>query len=152
MTGRRAATCSSEWADGARAYLGMTVPGFPNLFLVYGPNTNLGGSSILSMIECQTGYLGQAAELLATGGPDGVEVRRDVAERYDHEIQERLAGSRLDRRVPRAGTSADGGRVTTNWPGLVRGVPRADRDVPGRRLLRCEAGAGDRLAATEESP
>ena len=50
----------------AAAYLGTTVPGFPNLFLVYGPHTNLGGSSILSMIECQAGYLGQAAELLGS--------------------------------------------------------------------------------------
>ena len=107
------------WAGGAHAYLGMTVPGFPNFFLVYGPNTNLGGSSILSMIECQTGYLGQAASMLADGGVTRVEVRPEVAERFDHEMQERLADS-----VWTSGCASwyqtPGGRVTTNWPGQVR--------------------------------
>ncbi len=107
-----------EWAGGAHAYLGMTVPAFPNFFMVYGPNTNLGGSSILSMIECQTHYLGQAAVALA-GGRARIEVRREVAERYDHEMQERLSQS-----VWTSGCASwyqtPGGRVTTNWPGQVR--------------------------------
>jgi cation diffusion facilitator CzcD-associated flavoprotein CzcO len=48
---------SAEWKDGARAYLGMTVAGFPNFFMMYGPNTNLGHNSIIFMIECQTRYI-----------------------------------------------------------------------------------------------
>ena len=107
-----------EWTAGAHGYLGMTVPGFPNFFMIYGPNTNLGGSSILSMIECQTGYVGQAAAALA-GGVREVEVRADVAERFDHEMQERLSQS-----VWTSGCASwyqtPGGRVTTNWPGQVR--------------------------------
>ena len=118
ITGRDGRRLHEEWADGARAYLGMVVPGFPGLFIVYGPNTNLGGSSILAMIECQTGYLGQAAAQL-TAGRGALEVRRDVAERYDREIQERLEDS-----VWTAGCAswyhAPGERVTTNWPGLVQ--------------------------------
>ena len=108
-----------EWADGAHAFLGLSVPGFPNFFMVYGPNTNLGGSSILSMIECQTGYLGQVAALLRSGEASSVEVRREVAERYDHEMQERLSQS-----VWTSGCASwyqtPSGRVTTNWPGQVR--------------------------------
>ena len=119
IVGRNGQDLHEEWADGAHGYLGMTVPGFPNFFMVYGPNTNLGGSSILSMIECQTGYLGQAAAALADGSVRRVEVRREVSDRYDHEMQERLSES-----VWTSGCASwyqtPGGRVTTNWPGQVK--------------------------------
>ena len=45
------------WRDGAQAYLGITVAGFPNFFMLYGPNTNLGGNSIIYMLEGQIGYV-----------------------------------------------------------------------------------------------
>jgi cation diffusion facilitator CzcD-associated flavoprotein CzcO len=118
IVGRDGRDLHEQWTGGAHAYLGMTVPGFPNFFMVYGPNTNLGGSSILSMIECQTGYLGQAATALSNG-LSRVEVRPEVAERFDHEMQERLSQS-----VWTSGCASwyqtPGGRVTTNWPGQVR--------------------------------
>jgi hypothetical protein len=117
VTGREDRDLDKEWADGAHAYLGMTVPGFPNLFLLYGPNTNLGGSSILSMIECQTGYLGQAVDLLADADQP-LEVRREVSDRFAREMQERLGRS-----VWAASCSSwyrtPTGRIVTNWPGLV---------------------------------
>lgn len=118
VVGRGGRELHRDWADGARAYLGMTVPGFPNLFLVYGPNTNLGGSSILSMIECQTGYIGQGIDLLKAGVLDEVEVREEVAAAFDEEIQGRLSDS-----VWSSCSSwyrTDGGRITTNWPGRVQ--------------------------------
>ena len=104
------------WADGAYAHLGMTVPGFPNLFLVYGPNTNLGGSSILGMLEAQARYVVQAVRRVAAGAR--LDVRPEVAADFDAEMQQRLAGS-----VWAACTSwyrTPGGRVVTNWPGLVQ--------------------------------
>jgi len=48
--------------DGAQAYLGITVSGFPNFFMAYGPNTNLGHNSIIFMIECQTRYILQCID------------------------------------------------------------------------------------------
>jgi cation diffusion facilitator CzcD-associated flavoprotein CzcO len=118
VTGADGHTLGREWADGAYAHLGMTVPGFPNAFVVYGPNTNLGGSSIISMIECQTGYLGQAVDAMARGHRT-LEVRRDVADRYDAEMQDRLSRS-----VWASGCASwyqtPGGRITTNWPGQVQ--------------------------------
>src|SRR5207248_5450091 len=45
------------WRGGAQAYLGITVSGFPNFFMLYGPNTNLGGNSIIYMLEGQVGYV-----------------------------------------------------------------------------------------------
>jgi cation diffusion facilitator CzcD-associated flavoprotein CzcO len=113
------------WSGGARAYLGITVPGFPNMFCVYGPNTNLGAGSIIYMIERQARYIRQAVEQLARPGVSYVDVRPDVEERYDREVQRRLGRS-----VWSACTSwyrqADG-RVTTNWPGLVTEYDRRTR-------------------------
>ncbi len=57
VTGRGGLDLRDEWRDGARAYLGVTVSGFPNFFILYGPNTNLGHNSILVMIEAQVGYI-----------------------------------------------------------------------------------------------
>ena len=104
------------WADGARAHLGLTVPGFPNLFCVYGPNTNLGGSSIIGMMEAQAGWIAQVARRVADGGARRVAVRREVWEGYDREMQGRLGDTVW------AGCDSwyvDGARITTNWPGRV---------------------------------
>lgn len=104
------------WSGGAHAYLGITVPDFPNLFLVYGPNTNLGGSSIIGMLEAQAGHIVQAVTAASSAG-GRIEVRREVAERFDAEVQERLghsvwSGCASWYREP-------GGRISTNWPGRV---------------------------------
>jgi len=55
VTGVDGADLQARWKTGARAYLGLCVPDFPNLFVVYGPNTNLGGSSIINMLEAASG-------------------------------------------------------------------------------------------------
>ncbi|MDT5219217.1 MAG: hypothetical protein QOF15_1322 [Mycobacterium sp.] len=118
ITGRDGRDLHTEWADGARAHLGMTVPGFPSMFLIYGPNTNLGSSSIILMMEQQARYIRQITqELDRCGVPRAFEVRRDVEESYDAAIQ-----SRLDSGVWTTCESwyrTESGRVTTNWPGLV---------------------------------
>lgn len=123
ITGRDGRDLHSQWRDGARAYLGMAVPGFPNMFLIYGPNTNLGSSSIILMMEQQARYIRQIVEELARGGVHrAFEVRPAVEQAYDAEVQ-----SRLDAGV---WTTCDSwyrtasGRVTTNWPGLVREYQR----------------------------
>ncbi|WP_158886943.1 flavin-containing monooxygenase [Amycolatopsis anabasis] len=105
------------WAGGARAYLGMTVPGFPNLFCVYGPNTNLGAGSIIYMIERQARYIRQAVEHLTVPDASYVDVRPEVERRYDGEVQRRLAKSVWSRCT--SWYRQPDGRVTTNWPGLV---------------------------------
>jgi cation diffusion facilitator CzcD-associated flavoprotein CzcO len=119
VRGRDGRDLHEHWRGGAQAYLGMTVAGFPNMFIVYGPNTNLGGSSIVSMIECQAEYIAQAVRLIADGRLDEVEVRDEVAAAYDREVQERLARS-----VWSSGCASwyqtGSGRVTNNWPGTVQ--------------------------------
>src|SRR4029450_314655 len=58
---------AEAWAEGAHAYLGMTVPGFPNMFVIYGPNTNTGNTSVLYFEEAQGRYVVQAVAALARG-------------------------------------------------------------------------------------
>lgn len=114
VTGRGGADLHEQWADGARAYLGTAVPGFPNFFTLYGPNTNLGHNSILFMIEAQVGWIVQAVRELRRGAA-WLDVRPEAAEAFDAWVQQR------SRRTVFAGgcTSwylrADG-RNTQNWP------------------------------------
>ncbi|HET6938639.1 MAG TPA: NAD(P)/FAD-dependent oxidoreductase [Nocardioides sp.] len=116
VTGRDGVELHDVWKDGASAYLGIGVPGFPNLFCVYGPNTNLGGSSIIGMMEAQAGWIAQVVRRIADTDRRAFEVRPDVFEAYDREMQDRLRDS-----VWAACDNwyRDGGRVTTNWPGRV---------------------------------
>jgi 4-hydroxyacetophenone monooxygenase len=108
---------NEEWGGDAQAYLGLTVPGFPNLFLLYGPNTNLViNGSILIMVECQVRYAVEAIGALLAGGHRTMSCRRDVHERYGREMEEGnalMVWGVAD--VPTWYRNARG-RVTQNWP------------------------------------
>ena len=126
ITGLDGRGLAAAWAEGARAYLGITVPGFPNLFLMYGPNTNLGSGSIIYMLERQARYIRQLVDRISTR-PSYVDVRPEVEQAYDTEIQRRLADSVWT-------TCANwyrgpGGRVASNWPGLVSEYHRRTKTV-----------------------
>ncbi|MFC0842487.1 flavin-containing monooxygenase [Streptomyces noboritoensis] len=115
VRGRRGAELSQLWSEGARAHLGMTVPGFPNLFLVYGPHTNIGAGSAVYMIESQVRYIKAAVLELAKGNRAYLEVRPEAAEAFDAEMTRRTRRS-----VWATCTSwyrHPSGRVTNNWPG-----------------------------------
>jgi len=102
--GRDGRELSDQWRGGARAHLGITVPGFPNLFLVHGPNTALRAGSVVHMIECQAAYLRQAVARI-TAGARALAVRPEVAVAFDHEMQHRLGAGRQ--------------RSVTDWPGTM---------------------------------
>jgi cation diffusion facilitator CzcD-associated flavoprotein CzcO len=78
------------WGDEPRAFLGITVPGFPNFFMVYGPNTN-GGLSIIAQLERQAEVIAKAVRGLKRGRFDGIDTRRTVADRYDRWVQRGIA-------------------------------------------------------------
>jgi cation diffusion facilitator CzcD-associated flavoprotein CzcO len=83
---------AKEWAsEGNRTHLGITVSGFPNLFLLLGPNTALGHHSVIFMIESQARYIGKALELLDRAGADALVPRLDVQQRFNAEVQRKLA-------------------------------------------------------------
>ncbi|MCR3722950.1 MULTISPECIES: flavin-containing monooxygenase [Prauserella salsuginis group] len=109
---------AETWRDGARAHLGITVPGFPNMFLMYGPNTNLGGSSIVYMLESQARYIRDAVAMLRSRPGRYLDVRPEVEHAWDESVQRRLARSVWTR--CRSWYRAAGGRVVSNWPGRTR--------------------------------
>jgi cyclohexanone monooxygenase len=90
--GRSGARLHDDWREGAEAYLGTAVPGYPNLFTLYGPNTN-GVTSIIYVLEAQAGYVCRLLDAMRDGGFDAVEVRRDVHDCYNAEIQEAMDGT-----------------------------------------------------------
>jgi cation diffusion facilitator CzcD-associated flavoprotein CzcO len=114
VTGRDGIRLDDAWRDGAQAYLGITTSGFPNLFMLYGPNTNNG--SILFMIECQVAYaLRQIARL------DGehlawIDVRPEVMKAYDEEIQSLLDRVEVWNSSCNNYYRASSGRIVTQWP------------------------------------
>lgn len=93
VTGRGGRTLAGEWSEVARAYLGLTVPGFPNMFLLYGPNTNGGTGSVVNTIECGIGHVLAALGELERRGAATIEVRPEAAAEFDRELRAALAGS-----------------------------------------------------------
>jgi cation diffusion facilitator CzcD-associated flavoprotein CzcO len=93
IAGAEGRMLADEWAQVARAYLGMSVPGFPNLFLLYGPNTNGGTGSVIYTIEAGMGHVIAALEELARADARSIEVRRETAEAFDRELRGALAGT-----------------------------------------------------------
>jgi cation diffusion facilitator CzcD-associated flavoprotein CzcO len=126
VTGREGRRLADEWRNGARAYLGVTVSGFPNLFMLYGPNTNLGHNSILVMIEAQVGYVLDAMAKMRARGLRRLDVRQEVMDAYNRRLQEDLARS-VWATIGASWYKLADGTITNNWP---HGTMRY------RRLLR----------------
>jgi cation diffusion facilitator CzcD-associated flavoprotein CzcO len=103
------------WRDGAEAYLGMTVSGFPNLFILYGPNTNLGHNSIVYMLESQGDYVLGAIRHVGTYGSSWINVRPEVQEAYNQEVQQRLGETVWESGCTSWYRTASG-KNTNNWP------------------------------------
>jgi 4-hydroxyacetophenone monooxygenase len=93
IAGRGGHTIRQAWGDDdPRAYLGITAPGFPNLFMIYGPNTNLAhGGSIIFHHECQARYICQALREMIEQGYATLEVRQDIHDAYNHVLDEKCA-------------------------------------------------------------
>jgi cation diffusion facilitator CzcD-associated flavoprotein CzcO len=114
VVGRDGVHINDAWNDGAIAYLGVTTAGFPNLFMLYGPNTNNG--SILSMIEYQVDYVMRLLDLLTTEEVAWIDVKPGVMQSYNDDVQRAMAGVS----VWQAGCSgyyrSPSGRIVTQWP------------------------------------
>jgi cyclohexanone monooxygenase len=90
--GRGGTRLHDDWRDGAEGYLGTAVPGYPNLFTLYGPNTN-GVTSIIYILEAQTAYIRRLLDVMDAQGLRSVDVKREVHDRYNAEIQSAMAGT-----------------------------------------------------------
>ncbi|RZI86749.1 MAG: steryl acetyl hydrolase [Rubrivivax sp.] len=117
ITGLNGVDLNAAWQDGASAYLGMTVPGFPNFFMLYGPNTNLGHNSIVYMIESQIAHVMRCLRAMQQVKARVIEVDEQRFKDYNHHIQ-----SSLQRTVWNGCRSwyVDAkGHNSTNWPGFT---------------------------------
>ena len=118
ITGAGGRELSESWRDGAEAYLGIAVSGFPNFFMMYGPNTN-GPTSIIYMLENQARYIVSAIHCLGRNGVRTIDLRAEVQRRFNANIQLRLnAGVHTDADCFSYFRTASG-KVTTNWPGYL---------------------------------
>ena len=133
VTGRDGRTLHDDWAPGAEAYLGITVAGYPNLFLLYGPNTN-GVTSILFMHEAQVHYVMGALRSMTRRGRRALEVRRAVSDRYNRRLQRAMAGKVWTAGCDNYFTAPSGHHAASN----VR--QRANKDDPPRNLRREHIG------------
>jgi cation diffusion facilitator CzcD-associated flavoprotein CzcO len=109
---------AAAWQDGARAHLGLAVPGFPNFFMLYGPNTNLGSGSIVFMLEQQAAHLAALTRTLLERGLRSVEVRADVEQAFVRQMRERSARSTYSGNCTSWYKNADGVN-TNNWVGSM---------------------------------
>lgn len=127
ITGRGGQKLATQWTDGAHAYLGVHAPGFPNLLISYGPNTNLGGGSIIYMLEAQARHMVQVLDRMRSGSFSTVEVTIEAEARYDAQVQHELDSS--------AWSHCDSwyrhpsGRITSNWPGATKPYERRTRTL-----------------------
>ena len=115
VTGLGGQRLSDAWRDGARAYLGISVSGFPNFFVLYGPNTNLGGNSIIYMLEGQIGYALGAIKTLEAERLAWLDVRPDVQDAFNVWVQKASRTSVWESGCHSWYTTASG-RNTNNWP------------------------------------
>jgi cation diffusion facilitator CzcD-associated flavoprotein CzcO len=116
LTGAGGQLLADVWNGSPQAYVGTVISGFPNLFLLYGPNVNLGHSSIVYMLESQIHYVLQAIALLRRGDVKALDVRPAVQRAYNEDIARRLSTTVWD-----AGGCASwyldaNGRNSTMWP------------------------------------
>jgi 4-hydroxyacetophenone monooxygenase len=117
IVGRNGREIQDAWQGDARAYLGITTPGFPNMFMIYGPNTNLVvNGSIILFSECAVRYILGCLELIAESGSPTLEVRRDVHDAYNARVD--AANARMAWGVPQVSSWYKNatGRVSQNWP------------------------------------
>ena len=119
IRGRGGRELNDEWKNGAEAYLGTTVTGFPNLFVLVGPNTGLGHNSMVFIIESQVAYVLDALKTMRTRRLQSVEVKPDAQRVYNDRLQTRLAKTVWSTGGCKAWYTTRDGKNTTLWPGFT---------------------------------
>jgi cation diffusion facilitator CzcD-associated flavoprotein CzcO/acetyl esterase/lipase len=119
ITGRDGLELNEAWRKGAQAYLGMTVPGFPNFFMLYGPNTNLGHSSIIYMLESQIAHVLRCMKAAYQAGASTIEVDSQRYASFNGTVQERLRATVWQ--GCKSWYVDANGHNSTNWPGFTFG-------------------------------
>ncbi|HHO51742.1 MAG TPA: NAD(P)/FAD-dependent oxidoreductase [Deltaproteobacteria bacterium] len=127
IRGRAGRSLSEVWASGASAYLGTAVHGFPNLFLLVGPNTGLGHSSMIFVIESQVRFILGALDALRRRDLVWMDVRSGAQERFNRWLQRRMGRTVWQQGGCRSWYQTSDGRNTTLWPGFTFDFARRTR-------------------------
>jgi len=112
VVGKNKTSLHTHWKNGAFAYLGVMTANFPNMFILYGPNTNTGHTSVVVKIEAQVNYI---LQLIKKSEQGTIEVKENAESQFNQELQKRLqklAWAKID-----MSWYKDGSRITNNWPG-----------------------------------
>lgn len=115
ITGLPGHTLSADWKQGAEAYLGITVAGYPNLYQLVGPNTALGHNSVIFMIECQVNYILDCLRELRARKADYLDVSAAAQAVFNERVQQALAGTVWSSGCASWYQQADGKNFTL-WP------------------------------------
>ena len=141
ITGRGGADLHASWNGDARAHLGMTVPGFPNMFMLYGPNTNIVvNGSIIYFSECEVRYVLGCIRLLLEQGRDALDVRPEVHDAFNAAVDEENARRVWGAAQVNTWYKNALGRVSQNWPFTLQDY--------WRRTLEPDPGDYEHLSAT----
>jgi cation diffusion facilitator CzcD-associated flavoprotein CzcO len=116
ITGRSGETLTEHWADRPSAHRGTTVAGFPNLFLLLGPNTALGHSSVVLMMEAQMAYVLEALKAMDAFGATSVDVRAAAQDAYNVDLQAQLSTTVWSEGGCKAWYTNSSGHNFTLWP------------------------------------
>ena len=138
VKGRGGVDLHERWAGDARAYLGVTIPEFPNFFCLYGPNTNIViNGSIIYFSECGVRYILNLVELLLANDASSIEVRADVHDEYNRRVDAENAGMAWGWSSVNSWYKNDLGRVSQNWPfTLLEYWQRTKQIDPAEYVLR----------------
>ena len=124
MIGRGGHSIAEAWRDGAQAYKGVTTAGFPNLFMLYGPNTN--SDSIITMIEYQVDHVLRQIQRIAREGLAWIDVKPGPMAEYNEEIQKELESFDMWKTGCSDYYRAPSGRIVTQWP---RSMPALEQTL-----------------------
>jgi len=119
LIGRDGRCLADQWSGSPAAYRGTAVAGFPNLFFLLGPNTGLGHTSVLVMLEAQLNYVMSCLGHLKRSGMAAIEVRREAQEAFNADVQSRLRDTVWNAGGCRSWYLDPTGRNTTIWPGMT---------------------------------
>lgn len=114
FTGIGGRSLGDEWADGPEAYLGVTTTGFPNLFMLYGPNNNAG--SLIEMAEYEVAYVIELLAQMNESGADWINVQRDAMDAYNAELQQGIANVEVWHAGCGHYYESPSGKIVTQYP------------------------------------
>ena len=128
VTGLNNKVLNKEWEKGAEAFLGITVKDFPNFYMLYGPNTNLGHNSIVYMLESQIHYTLKSIKLLNKKGIKYLNIRQNKHDSFNERIQKQVKNTVWEKGCE-SWYKTEEGKNTINWPDFTFKYRHKTRNV-----------------------